>query len=181
VPPGNRGAPARGVDVKPLAREGQNGPKRPKTPEKGVRPPKRPKKAFFPENGQKWPFFKKNPKNPGFRGPRAGVLHQPLAGPAGPGSGTLRGPEASREGSPSPGAGIRGSRIRDLPGPGPGDPPGQGPGTSQRPPGPPRARPRRGFYINPSRRGPAVPGGPGSQETPRSVESLQAAPALRVS
>jgi len=45
------------------------------------------------------PDFGKNPqigvKNPGSRGPRAGVLHQPLAGPAlgrGPGSGGLREP-----------------------------------------------------------------------------------------
>jgi len=29
--------------------------------------------------------------------------------------------------------------------------------------GVPGASPREGFYINPSRRGPAVPGGPGSR------------------
>jgi len=43
----------------------------------------------------------------------------------------------------------------------------------------PRSRvPRRGFYINPSRRGPAVPRGPGEPPTPRRVESLLAAPDL---
>jgi len=38
--------------------------------------------------------------------------------------------------------------------------------------------PGRGFYINPSRRGPAVPAGLPEIPTPRSVESLQAAPGL---
>jgi len=39
--------------------------------------------------------------------------------------------------------------------------------------------PGRGFYINPSRRGPAVPAGVDRwPATPRSAESLQASPVL---
>jgi len=47
---GDRGAPARGVDVKPLRQGPEKGPKRPKTPKKGVYPPKRPFLAILAKN-----------------------------------------------------------------------------------------------------------------------------------
>jgi len=86
--PGNRGAPARGVDVKPPSRRGPGSGKDPKS---GI-----------------W----------GFLGPSGGLGDLP-GRPGDP----SRGPEDPPDGS--------------------GDPAG------------------RGFYINPSRRGPAVPAGPG--------------------
>jgi len=104
-PAGNRGAPARGVDVKPPSAPGSGDPS-------------------------------------GTRDPGFGVSGPPL--PQGGGS------RARDPGPPGP-------RV-------PGDPPGRVrgallglPGAWGRP-----GHPRRGlFYINPSRRGPAVPRGPG--------------------
>jgi len=107
------------------------------------------KKAILAEKGQFWPFWPKNPifgvfsrfwapggsPGPRFRGgftstPRPG---RPGRAPRGP----WRGPGGSQKGVPGPG--------------GPGSPSGD----SRRPRTP---GPGRGFYINPSRRGPAVPG-----------------------
>jgi len=120
TPPGNRGAPARGVDVKPPSR------RRPETL-----------------------------RDPGSRNRGSGASPSPRGGyPRGPGSRTS-------------GTGVPG----DLPGqvrepllglPGPWGPPG---------------RPRRGlFYINPSRRGPAVPRGPGG--VPRGYPPGRSPPGL---
>jgi len=94
------------------------------------------------------------------RGPAArGWCKTPLAGRA-PGA---RGAPGAL---PDPGTGIPDPGSGDLPGPGsrrglPALPRGS-PGSRFRAPGPrpPRRSPARGgFYINPSRRGPAVPGG----------------------
>jgi len=57
--PGNRGAPARGVDVKPLRQTGPGGPKNPKNPVFGVYPPKSPILGILAKNSQKWLFFRK--------------------------------------------------------------------------------------------------------------------------
>jgi len=214
VPPGtpggasrDRGAPARGVDVKPLAREprdGVPGPWRgPGRPPDGPRGPRR------GPGGQEG---SREAPGPGPAGPARGVLHQPLApGPRGSrrGSGrALRGPGAQIPGNPGfwrktpkipyfwgfpaiPGErpflglpGYRGAPARgvDVKPPsrrGPGDP--ENPHFAQKgakrakitkngqkgpfscfwgfsgPLGPPRGSRKRGFYINPSRRGPAVP------------------------
>jgi len=103
-PGGPPGPSAVGVDVKPPRQIGPGGPKRPQNPQKGGFTGK---KAFFGLFWPKWPFLailrkkcpvatglktSKNPKiglflqkgseTPGPGGPRAGVLHQPLA--AGP-------------------------------------------------------------------------------------------------
>jgi len=56
---GNRGAPARGVDVKPLPRGGPGGSKSPKNGVFGVYPPKRRFFAILAKNGQFWPFYRK--------------------------------------------------------------------------------------------------------------------------
>jgi len=122
---------------------------------------------FFPILAKKGQNPHPGPEIPGFRGSRAGVLHQPLAeapGARGPGSETsgdpqgpgppLGGPPGQLPGSQIPGSGSRGPRgpLSGLP---------EAPA--------PRGRARRGlFYINPSRRGPAVPGvrGPGRQSRP---------------
>jgi len=123
-PPGNRGAPARGVDVKP---------------------PSRGRRARGP-------------------GP-SGTLRDPPLG--------ARGPWSRAPGSRDPG------RFPDLvprsSGQGLGDPPGL--------PGVPRPLPRRGFYINPSRRGPAVPAGVSREFLRRHVAWSHSWPprALRVS
>jgi len=97
-----------------------------------------------------------------------------VAGPGAPGSPSPPGREAPGQDLGIPGTLDPGPRT-------PGTPLGL-PKASEglpRPLGRP-GRLRRGlFYINPSRRGPAVPpGSPGGPETPRSVESLQAAAAL---
>jgi len=97
--PGNRGAPARGVDVKPPSADGSG------------------------------------------RGPRPSGTRDGVSGLSCPGGG--------------------GSRIPDPvdPGPrGPGSLPGR-PGGAGRPPRALGAPSPEGFYINPSRRGPAVPQG----------------------
>jgi len=101
------------------------------------------------------------PRGPAARGwckttPRGGVWEPrgPVSGPLSPGE---------------PPGGVPGT-LSGIPGTGvPG--PSRGPGVSRRPrralPGP--GRPRRGlFYINPSRRGPAVPRGPGTPPGDRS-------------
>jgi len=102
-PGGNRGAPPRGVDVKPLAGGGSQGPGRPR------------------------------------------VVPGPCPG------GLARDPGSRRPGSRRP-------WVPESPAPGLGRPfsGSRGPGGSRTPSRRPGAR---GFYINPSRRGPAVPGG----------------------
>jgi len=112
-------------------------------------------------------FLQKRGKIPGFRDPGRGFYINPSRAPPGPG---LRDPRALE--SPSPGAGEPSGTpgLRDpVPGPGPGPLPGS-PGGPRRPlrrPGRPLPAPGGGlFYINPSRRGPAVPAGSGSA-TPR--------------
>jgi len=107
-PPGNRGAPARGVDVKPPSRGPPAGSK------KAVFWPKRPKMAKKPENrlfghfSGFWGVFR--PLRASRTRSRGGVLHQPLApGPRGSrraGSPTpSRGPGARRAGEPHRGVG----------------------------------------------------------------------------
>jgi len=115
------------------------------------------KKAIFREKGQKRHFLAKIPKNRDFRGFWA--PGGPWPGPAGGGF-TSTPPRGPGTGVPRPrGPGraldrVPGLRDQDLD-------PGRGPGTG----------PGRGFYINPSRRGPAVPrGGPGSPPGPRDRE-----------
>jgi len=84
TPAGNRGAPARGVDVKPSPGEAREGPP---GAGKGLRRP--PDPVRDPGGGPGWPGAPGRPRDP-VPGPRArGVLHQPLApGPRG----TRRGP-----------------------------------------------------------------------------------------
>jgi len=106
---------------------------------------------------------------PGYRGaPARGVdVKPPSPGSPDPVRGPLRGPGTSR-GLPLPRGGDPGSRIRDPQGPSgalvPGTLPDRVRGAPPEAPEASRARPRRGFYINPSRRGPAVPGGPGTPD-----------------
>jgi len=94
--PGYRGAPARGVDVKPspgrASGDPSGGPKHPKNPKNGVFSPKWAKMPFFGKNalfGHFRPFFRPREKgfyiNPSRRGPAVpekGVLWG-LAGRAG--------------------------------------------------------------------------------------------------
>jgi len=85
-------------------------------------------------------IFLKIAENLRIPGSPGGVLHQPLAGPAGTGWGH-QDPVRGLGGLPYPrGRGIRGSWIPGIPGTGSRDPPGQGPGRPlglPRPPGPP--------------------------------------------
>jgi len=97
----------------------------------------------------------------GYRGapPRGVDVKQPPAGRPG---GAPR-PRKGSPGSPGPREGSW-TRSRDPGSRGPGSrraPPGRGRAFQTLGPGLPgsRARRRGGFYINPSRRGPAVPGG----------------------
>jgi len=100
-PAGNRGAPARGVDVKPPSRgrpRGSPGPRDPGTPGQGPPPGAGPREAWdpripgSPDPGTPVPGTSGTPS----RGPRGlpapsrgVVLHQPLAaGPRGPAGGT---------------------------------------------------------------------------------------------
>jgi len=114
--------------------------------------------------------------NLGFSDPRRG-----LGLPGSPG----RAPETppGNRGAPARGVDVKplaGTRVRGPPGPLPGlrdpflgswGPPGA-PGPLQGPGDPSRGLRRQGFYINPSRRGPAVPGTPsrGSGSFPFSGE-----------
>jgi len=136
--PGNRGAPARGVDVKPPSPGPEKGPF-------GARDPKKPflgflglfpgflteilvsfgpflrKRGKYPQNAHFWafltffglfrPFSAKNPDFRGFRGPEGSLLHQPLAAPprGSPGApGELRG-GGPPMGYPEPGKGLAAS------------------------------------------------------------------------
>jgi len=104
------------------------------------------------------------PRGPGARG----WCKTPLAGLAGPGTPVPGDPQGSPRGlggpqdwgSGTPDPGPRDQRTPETSGPGPGDPPGAPRGS------PPL--PRGGFYINPSRRAPAVPRGWSRDATERS-------------
>jgi len=63
--PGNRGAPARGVDVKPSPGTGSG------RPRGGRKAPKTAKKADFSQNPRFWPFFRKTAYFRHFPGSRA--------------------------------------------------------------------------------------------------------------
>jgi len=97
------------------------------------------------------------PRGPGARG----WCKTPLATPSGAGPGGLGGPR--EPGGPSPRGRPGASPGSRIPGSGPGDRSRtRGPGGALREPSRgPGAPWRGGFYINPSRRGPAVPRGPG--------------------
>jgi len=225
--PGNRGVPARGVDVKPPLREPGTGLPGPlEGPRRALRT------GLGPREGSGRPRGLRKPPDPG-PGPRArGVLHQPLApGPRGsPGRpGGPSGPEEAKspkkeefgQNSPKypilggppgkprkrPFLGLRGftggsPRGVDVKPPSRGGPetrkmpkkgyfPGKVPKSAflakngqnghfwgfWAPPGLPGTRSQRGFYINPSRRGPAVPrrGSPGRQPRPGAGRSPKGA------
>jgi len=145
APPGRR-APARGVDVKPLAAGGPGGPEKAQNSPKWAIMAKNP---FFRHFWRKWPFlanfpekapvatglkYRKNPKNGDFPKmglkirvsgtPRGLLLHQPLA--AGPcprisrGSGACPGQGGSGKGPPRGPCRSRGPRGPSRPGPGTG-------------------------------------------------------------
>jgi len=117
----------------------------------------------YPQPGRAWkptPWTLVAPGGRRYRGapPRGVDVKQPLVGgPRGPGrpGGGSQGPGGGTPGTPVPR-----SRIRD-PDPWPGRPQGAPGDPGNGVPGPRRPR-RGGFYINPSRRGPAVPGPPGA-------------------
>jgi len=138
TPAGNRGAPARGVDVKPPPGTGSG-----EAP--GGR--KRQKTAKNAQNGLFWRFWPFWPKTGLFAGsgtpPRGVDVKPPSPGPA-PGS---RGPGGSPDGVPDPSRGPGGlpEALQALPG---------GPGS---PPGPPGA----GVLHQPLAPGPRGSGGPG--------------------
>jgi len=214
--PGNRGAPARGVDVKPPLRDPGTGPG---DPLEGLRRALR--RVSGPREGS-WPARGLGgPGTPGPGGRPRGVLHQPLApGPRGT-PGRPGGPSGAREpkipdfgdfprkgpflgppGGPrpripkTPKKGLRGPGARGwckTPPRGRRKVPKSGQNGHFRekvpksgilaknaknrdfwgilaPPGLPGTPPGRGFYINPSRRGPAVPGagvwGPSAAQAP---------------
>jgi len=152
--PGNRGAPARGVDVKPPRNRG------PGEAPGGSKPPKMPKMGIFPEKVGFWPFLAKmaiftvfrdfsGSRKRGFTStPRAGAPVTPFWGFRSPGPGEPReGPfwalfgeipqNGGFWGSGAPGVsrppGYRGAPARgvDVKPPSPG-PPGPGPGASPR-------------------------------------------------
>jgi len=129
------------------------------------RGPAVPKKAFSgpsPGGAQKPHFWGIFGEIPGFRGFRAPGPQRALRTAPGNRGAPARGVDVK---PPSPG---RRDPVPGVPRPPgwPGSPSGP-PGGSGSPPGPPQGAlgplpglPGRGFYINPSRRGPAVPGGP---------------------
>jgi len=179
---GNRGGPPRGVDVKPPRGPGFGTPKNPflgsgspfspQNPVLGTSPPrtkprKPQKRAIIPHFGVFWAFL-------GSRGPFSGSRS---------GGFTSTPRAAGWDRSQAPGA--RGTPPRPLGEPwgSPGDPSGT-PRVRETSGSGIRTPPRGGFYINPSRRGPAVsrrdrgPGDPRRHE----ASSLSRPPrALRVS
>jgi len=143
-------------------------------------------RAIFSKNGQKWPFWPKTAKNGVFghnspfwailalfgprRAPAARGFTSTPAPPAGEGPGAPGGPKGLSGPRPE---GLPGTLVPEVPDPGPGIPAPGGPGAPEprsRDPGTRRGLrtpPRGWFYINPSRRGPAVPaGGPRDQGSP---------------
>jgi len=207
--PGPRGAPPRGVDVKPPRGPGSRRVPGPWGPLEGAR------RASWRSRRASWPARpRERSRDPVPEPARGGVLHQPLApGPRGS-PGRSGGPSGAQEaeipqkgdfGPKSPKKGLFGptpgkprkSAFSGSRGATGGSPRGvdvkppsrgvlgvwkkaqKGPFSEKRPKiailgkkahfrafwgfsapsGPPGATPREGFYINPSRRGPAVPGG----------------------
>jgi len=155
-PAGNRGAPARGVDVKPSLGQG------PGRPQGAEKPLKSPKSGFFGQNGQNSPFSAKM----AFL-----AISDPFLDPAGRGFTST--PRRARRG---PGPGLPGALLASRT---PSGVPGDLREPSRAPPGgwgPRPGPPRQGFYINPSRQPPAVPGGARRGPLPESREPLPGSP-----
>jgi len=128
-------------------------------------------------------FLQNRSKVPVSGAPGRGFYINPSRGrrARGPGpSGTLRDPPL---GARAPGAGLRDPGIPGGPRTWSPGPPDRVPETPPGLPGAPRPLPRRGFYINPSRRGPAVPAGCSPEFLRRHVAWSHSWPprALRVS